>query len=166
MSVRIFAYGSNMCSGRFRAYKVKPLGARRAYLSGWKLLFHKCSSDGSGKADVVPAHADARVWGIVYEISKADLRKLDVGEQGYHRCRLTLSGPRGGSFRAWVYRADPNACESGLLPYGWYKRFLVEGAEEHNLPSDYITSLRAIAAKLDPDQSRDKKKRALSCRPD
>jgi len=164
--VKVFAYGSNMCSGRLRAYKVKPLRVWRAYLPGWKLLFHKRSADGSGKADVVPARADARVWGVVYEISKADLRKLDDGERGYHRCRLTLSGPRGGSFRGWVYRADPDTCDCGLQPYEWYKRFLVEGAEEHSLPSDYITTLRAIAAKPDPDRPRDKKKRALSCRLD
>ena len=51
MSQNVFAHGSNMCSGRFRAYGVHSEGAgRSAVLTGYRLLFNKQSTDGSGQA--------------------------------------------------------------------------------------------------------------------
>lgn len=73
MSEQIFAFGSNMCSGSFRAYKVSPLGPGcPAVLSGYRLAFNKKSTeDLSGKANVT-AREDSEVWGVLYAISSAD----------------------------------------------------------------------------------------------
>src|SRR5208283_3782061 len=63
MSEKVFAYGSNMCSGRFRAYTVSPEGeGRAALLRAYRLVFNKRSQDGSGKANVEP-HEPSHVWG-------------------------------------------------------------------------------------------------------
>jgi hypothetical protein len=91
MSQTVFAYGSNMCSGRFRDYKVFPEGpGRAAVLPGYRLQFNKKSTqDNSGKANVAP-HEGSDVWGVLYSISDNDLNKLDKGEGGYRRVRLQV----------------------------------------------------------------------------
>jgi len=165
MSQQVFAFGSNMCSGRFRAYGVSPAGAgRAAVLPGHHLLFNKKSTDDkSGKANVA-AHAGSDVWGVLYTIPDADLDKLDKGEGGYRRVRLSLRLMDNTSTDAWVYVAKKPKDDPTLRPYTWYKRFLVEGAREHTLPPEYIVDLERIEATQDPDPQRDREKRALACR--
>lgn len=165
MSHQVFAFGSNMCSGRFRDYGVSPEGAgRSAVLPGHRLLFNKKSAkDDSGKANVA-AHEGSEVWGVLYTISDGDLEKLDKGEGGYRRERLSLRLMDNTNADAWVYVARKPKNDPALRPYTWYKRFLVEGAREHALPSEYIVNLERIEATQDPNQQRDREKRALACR--
>lgn len=162
MSHVVFAYGSNMCSGRFRDYGVHPEGAgRAALLAGYRLLFNKESTDGSGKANV-EAHPGSDTWGVLYTIPDADLPTLDAGEVGYRRVQLPVRTTDNATPQAWVYVAiTPN--NTGLRPYSWYKRFIVEGAREHQLEAAYITGLENIEAIEDANAARDRRKRALAC---
>jgi gamma-glutamylcyclotransferase len=129
MGLQVFAFGSNMCSGLFRAYGVSPEAAgRAAVLPGHRLLFNKKSTDDkSGKANVA-AHAGSDVWGVLYAVPDGDLDKLDKGEGGYRRVRLSLRLVDNTSTDAWVYVAKKPEDDPALRPYAWYKRFLVEGA--------------------------------------
>jgi len=164
MSQQVFAFGSNMCSGRFRAYGVSPEGAgRAAVLSGHRLLFNKKSADDkSGKANVAP-HAGSDIWGVLYSIPDEDLEKLDKGEGGYRRVRLSLRMTDSTNTDAWAYVAKKPTDDPALRPYTWYKRFLVEGAREHSLPAEYIAELENITAVQDANVVRDRRKRALAC---
>ncbi len=160
----IFAYGSNMCSGRLSDYGVHPISSCIARLAGYKLCFDKRSDDGSGKANIVPSkNTDSEIWGAIYEIRDTDLAKLDQGEKGYRRSEIFVSTKDGSTVKAWVYIAQESFVTKGLRPYTWYKRFLVEGAREHGLPEDYIARLKTVEAVNDTNTSRDKKKRALPC---
>lgn len=166
MSELVFTYGSNMCSGRFRDYKVSPENeGRAALLREYRLRFNKLSGkDKSGKANVEP-HPDGQVWGVLYSIPDADLKTLDAGEgRGYYRIRLPISLTGSGTTEAWVYVASKPSNDPALSPYIWYKRFLVEGAQEHLLPPEYIVELGRIDAIQDPDEQRDRERRALACR--
>ena len=80
MSHEVFAFGSNMCSGRLRDYGVSPEGVGRpAVLGGHRLVFDKKSTkDNSGKANIEAG--DSEVWGVLYSLSDADLSRLDDGE--------------------------------------------------------------------------------------
>ncbi|MBZ5657786.1 MAG: gamma-glutamylcyclotransferase [Acidobacteriia bacterium] len=164
MSQQVFAFGSNMCSGRFRAYGVSPEGAgSAAVLFDHHLLFNKKSTDDkSGKANVA-AHAGSDVWGVLYTIPDGDLDKLDKGEGGYRRVRLSLRLTDNTNTDAWVYIAKKPTDDAALRPYAWYKRFLVEGAREHALPAEYVAELENIVAEQDADAARDKSKRSLTC---
>jgi cation transport regulator ChaC len=163
MSEVVFAYGSNMCSGRFRDYGVSPEAPRvGALLSGYRLLFNKQSSDGSGKANV-EAREGQQVWGVLYSIPDADLLALDAGEVGYHRVRLPVRRADNGGSQPWVYVATMPSKDAALRPYTWYKRFLVEGARENSLPTEYIAELESIDAEQDANEARDRRKRALAC---
>lgn len=166
MSESVFAYGSNMCSGRFRDYEVVPEGpGRAALLQDHRLRFNKKSSiDGSGKANLEPQKG-GQVWGVLYTIRDAELQTLDDGEgSGYFRKKMPVCTTEGASTEAWVYFACDPSREPALRPYTWYKRFLVEGAKEHGLPAEYIEALERIEANQDKNQQRDVEKRALNCR--
>jgi gamma-glutamylcyclotransferase len=164
MSSIVFAYGSNMCSGRFRAYRIEPVGrGRAALLDRYCLVFNKLSKDGSGKATVSPRDGH-HVWGVLYEVDDADLARLDKGEgTGYKRSKVTVRTADDIPVEAWVYIATKPITTHELRPYTWYKRFLVEGAEEHLLPPEYITGLREIDAMIDLDSKRHAEKWALPC---
>lgn len=163
MSQQVFAFGSNMCSGRFRDYGVSPeRPGRAAVLPGYRLQFNKKSTeDKSGKANVV-SHEGSDVWGVLYSISDNDLNKLDKGEGGYRRMRVQVRLTDNTNTDAWLYVARRPNNDAGLRPYTWYKQFIVEGAREHFLPADYIATLENIDATQDANGERDRRKRALA----
>jgi cation transport regulator ChaC len=163
MSELVFAYGSNMCSGRFRDYGVSAEAPGiGALLAGHHLLFNKQSTDGSGKANV-EAREGSETWGVLYVIPDEDLPTLDAGEVGYRRVPLTVRRTDNMDSQAWVYIASEPSNNPALRPYTWYKRFLVEGAREHSLPADYIAELENIVGVQDANRARDRRKRALAC---
>src|SRR5689334_22190852 len=98
MSERVFAFGSNMCLGRFLDYGVHPEArGQAAELRGYALCFNKYSGkDKSGKGNV-EARAGETTWGVLFTIPDHELPILDAGEgRGYKRVRLRVesgSGP-------------------------------------------------------------------------
>jgi cation transport regulator ChaC len=166
MTEQVFAYGSNMCSGRLRKYNVVPEGlGRAASLQDYGLRFNKQSQkDSSGKANVEPCPGE-EVWGVVYAIPNAHLKILDHGEgTGYGRKRMSVRMSSGEVTESWVYLARAPSKDPALRPYTWYMHYVVEGAREHSLPASYIETLERIAADQDADQGRDHAKRLLVCR--
>lgn len=162
MSAWIFAYGSNMCLGRFLDYNVHPEAVgERARLDGYVLRFNKRSTDESGKANVEPRDGGV-VWGVLYSIPDVELPILTRGEGGYtpiQRSVVRDAGP----VDAWVYVATQPAADAALRPYSWYKRFVVEGARSHGLPQDYVEALEACEGVEDENHERDREKRLLKC---
>jgi len=162
MSAWIFAYGSNMCLGRFPDYNVHPEApGQRARLDGYVLRFNKRSTDESGKANVEPRDGGV-VWGVLYAIPDAELPILSRGEGGYmpiQRSVVRDAGP----VDAWVYVATQPSADAALRPYSWYKRFVVEGARSHGLPPDYVEALEAFESVEDKNHARDREKRLLKC---
>ena len=41
-----------------------------------------------------------------------------------------------------------------LLPYDWYKEFIVSGAIQNKLPAEYIAQLQSISCVRDHDEER------------
>lgn len=146
MKVKVFAYGSNMCTQRMRGRisSVEPLG--RAKLLTKRLVCNKRSNDGSAKANLEDA-ADT-VWGVLYEIDSAELGKLDECEGGYERECLGVLTDHDSLVRAYVYISSK--LTSDHRPYDWYKALMIRGALEHELPSFYIELLKQIESKPDP----------------
>jgi gamma-glutamylcyclotransferase len=131
-------------------------------LRDYRLRFNKKSIDCSGKANVEP-HPGSKVCGVVYSIPDDNLLVLDQKEVGYTRKKMMVYRANGSLLEAWVYVVVHPIADAALRPYTWYKRFLVEGAKEHDLPGNYIEALQAIEADEDPDRQRDQEKRALNC---
>ena len=145
-AVHYFAYGSNMnwpqmklrcpsasfvCIGRLPDYHFGITRHSR---------LRKC-----GTANVFPAPGK-EVWGIVYNISDADLLILDGFEDGYRREILPIHSAEQDKppLPALVYIA---AIEENVpLPNAEYRRLILEGAMHWNLPAAYLALLEAIEA--------------------
>jgi hypothetical protein len=137
-----FAYGSNMSSRRLRARvpAARALGAAR--LPGMRRVVNKRGQDGSGKVNVIEDPA-SHVWGVVFEIARADWPELDRHEWGYARraAEVLAAAER---LAVQLYVAESPLVADGLAPFDWYREFLLEGAREHALPDEVIASFEAL----------------------
>lgn len=156
--IRYFAYGSNMFTKRLRARvpSANPIGI--GYVEAHQLRWHKKSKDGSGKCDICSTgNRRHLVHGVIFEIAHTEKPKLDRAEglgNGYEEKEVGVK-TSSGLVPAVAYYAT--SIDEQLRPYEWYKRYVVEGAIEHDLPESYVKELRIIEAVKDPDHEREQK---------
>ena len=102
--------------------------------------------------------------GAVYEIPTNEKPALDRAEglgSGYHEEIVRVLSPKGEEVMVCTYIADASFIDDSLQPYSWYKDFVLAGAEEHQLPPEYVESrIRAVHAIRDPDPQREQARRA------
>ncbi|WP_423822588.1 gamma-glutamylcyclotransferase family protein [Salinisphaera sp. SPP-AMP-43] len=150
-----FAYGSNMCTARLarRVPSVRPLGP--AWLDGHQLHWHLIGNDGSAKCNVRATQDLAdRVHGVLFELDAERLDDLHAAEgPAYHFLELE-TGRAQGPVTAAIYRGRSEWLDDSLTPFGWYRDFVVAGAVEHGLPTDWIDGLAAVPVATDPDPER------------
>lgn len=151
-----FAYGSNMSSLRLQARTPSAEVVGAAQLAKHQLRFHKRSHDGSGKCDAYETgRAHDCVHGVVFRIARDEIPALDKAEGlgvGYEKKQVQLFNAGSPALVAFTYYAID--VRKGLSPYCWYKEHVLRGAEEHGLPQDYISRLRAIGHVDDDDPAR------------
>jgi len=155
--LRYFAYGSNMHPARLRERIPSCKFIDVVKLNGWALKFHKRSKDGSGKCNIISTNNRAdHVYGVLYELpkeEKADLDKIEAVGFGYHNKTIEIQSYS----EVFTYQADSDYIDESLKPYTWYKEYLVQGAQLHGIPNDYIEFLASIEAIQDPDASREER---------
>ena len=150
-----FAYGSNMFGPRLRqrAPSARAVGIGR--LERHRLRWHKRARDGSAKCDVVETGRDGdAVWGVLFEIARADKPQLDRAEglgHGYDEKPVTIV-TAAGPVAALTYFAT--AVDASLPVHDWYRDLVVAGAREHGLPPEYVDELLAQPVAVDPDAMR------------
>lgn len=160
--LQYFAYGSNMLTARLRRRvpSTTPLG--KAVLDGWRLCFHKRGADGSAKCNIVRRPGSC-VHGVVFSIARSERHLLDRAEglgNGYELADLQLTRA-GEPIEAFAYVTADTHIDDTLEPFGWYKDFVVQGADEHQLPKGYVDTLAAIEAVPDVDKERLRKNREV-----
>lgn len=153
--IHYFAFGSNLNHHRLhqRIGKFDTLGL--AYLPGHRLVFHKRGGDLSGKCTVI-AQPGFKVWGVIYGINLNQKQKLDYFEgvgHGYSAVYHDIEH-QGIIVNALLYQAQLDAMDDGLLPFDWYKSYVVSGAKYHRLPADYIRQIELTPCVCDHDQQR------------
>jgi gamma-glutamylcyclotransferase len=132
-----------------------------ATLDGYQLRWHKKSSDGSGKCDIIP-QPGAIVYGCAYDFPLERLRLLDEAEgvgAGYLREEIEVM-LRESTTAAYTYRAQAGYTDPNLLPYDWYHAFVIHGAQLHKLPGDYQASIQEQRVKRDANEARALKARS------
>lgn len=153
-TINIFAYGSNMCTGRIQHRVPSATPLITGYVSGRRLAFHKRGRDGSAKADAAGTNViEHRVWGVVYRIRLAEKPILDECEQGYHEEPVVVQS-NSGALSAQMYVARHEFVDVSLKPFHWYRQFVVHGAIQHQLPTHYVKSLESFESVIDPDPDR------------
>jgi len=146
--MKYFAYGSNMSSERLRGRTPSAISLGRARLPEYTLRWHKLGRDGSGKCDIEPSDAPgATVWGVLYEINRAEKDGLDAVEGlgvGYEEHTVQVETGTGVR-EAVTYKARPDKIDAELRPLAWYKAHVLNGATEHGLPDEYVARITAVA---------------------
>jgi gamma-glutamylcyclotransferase (GGCT)/AIG2-like uncharacterized protein YtfP len=151
----VFAYGSNL---DFDQMKSRCPSARMVYqatLPHHRLGFTRESKKrGCGVAGLIKAVGRV-VWGVVYQLSTADLRALDAHEgfdpsrekNSYTRRVATLQ--RDGEVHdlvdVFVYFDAPQP--NPPPPNAAYKKLIIDGACAWKLPQPYLAELEAIVTK-------------------
>jgi len=156
-----FAYGSNMCTKRLQKRVPSATKMNNATKAGYSLHFHKKSTDGSGKCNIVP-EKDSMVHGIVFDIDpveKIGLDRIEGLNSGYEEIHITVkTGTK--LVNVYTYMASENYIDNTLAPYSWYKTHVIEGAKEHGLPKEYISEIQKVVSKK--DQNEERRNRELS----
>ena len=134
-----------------------------ATLKEHRLRFHKKSSDGSGKCDAeYTANPDDCVMGVVFMMSASDKKELDRKEClgfGYEEKTVTVMLENGNRIETSTYFAVET--DATLNPWSWYKKHVLRGARENNLPHDYISIIEKIESSPDPDMDRHEQELAI-----
>ncbi|MFH1596996.1 MAG: gamma-glutamylcyclotransferase family protein [Pseudomonadota bacterium] len=139
-----FAYGSNMDINQLRQRCPKSKFINIGKLIGYRLEFtHYSSGWEGGVADVVP-DSEKEVWGIVYQLSKSDLVRLDSYEgypDIYTRFKTGIETPFGRKSNVWVYRV---VYKGTYEPTRAYLDIIKRAALTYQFPANYIAYLNRI----------------------
>ncbi|MBI2955888.1 MAG: gamma-glutamylcyclotransferase [Acidobacteria bacterium] len=143
-TVWYFAYGSNMSRAQVKHRAGEPAAEKIARLDNYELNFDKVARGGTGTANIAPADGKT-VWGVLYRLTEQQLKALDRFEgvpDHYRRSEVTVSDAEGNRLSAQVYLA--RKVRKGLKPDRVYLARIIQGAEEHGLPADYLEQLKKI----------------------
>jgi len=147
-----FCYGSNMNPEQLRFRGVRPFSCIPARLRDYRLSFHGHLDAWDGAvATVVPALGH-EVWGVVYELSFSAGDCLD-GWQGvrldgagpYFHCPAMVYDARNAAYSVLLYKKD--VLGESTLPSREYLDYIMAGALERGLPSEYIEALGRLDSK-------------------
>ncbi|MCT3944942.1 gamma-glutamylcyclotransferase [Elizabethkingia anophelis] len=143
--MKIFAYGSNMNLNRLKERVPSANKLLNVFIKGYTIKCNKISTDGSSKANIIKtSNDDDIVWGVIFDIDNSEKSNLDEYEGGYNESTLSFLDSENNPHEAQVYIADESTVNEELLPYDWYKEYIVSGAKENDLPQEYIEKLEAI----------------------
>ena len=120
------------------------------------MRFHKRGQDGSGKCDIHEVdREDARVHGVLFTLPHADKVTLDRIEglgAGYEQKVVSVTHADGVRNEAVTYYATD--ITNALKPFCWYRHHVLAGAEEFQLPRDYVRAIATVPYVSDHDVSR------------
>ena len=156
--MRYAAYGSNLHPLRLldRLPSARLLGT--GHLQDWSLRFHKRSTDASGKCSIFAGNEGVHF--AIFDISEDDKLALDrIEGVGSGYAATTLNIPSFGDCATYV--AEPAYVDETLRPYDWYRDFVLEGANYHGFPDEYVARIASVSAVRDPDADRSASQLAL-----
>ena len=139
-----FAYGSNMnidtIRSRTKNPDINPVSS--VYINNYKLTFP------SGVGNIEKSNG-TMLWGCLFLLSIDEIHDIDLiegykeGRQTnmYDRKIITVTAPQGNTYEAYVY-IQPQT--GGDTTSESYKNTIIKGANDCNLPADYIDKLENI----------------------
>ncbi|XP_071650735.1 gamma-glutamylcyclotransferase [Temnothorax longispinosus] len=151
-----FAYGSNLFSKRIRLSNPTAVMKNIGYIKNFRLDFHRYSKRWQGASATIVETENSVVWGVVWELNKCNLATLDkqegVQDDIYHPMTVNVETPDGTTLTCRVYQQCNNPKEyikpenypMDRRPSPLYLNMILKGAEENNLPTDYMKFLKTI----------------------
>lgn len=133
-----------------RCASARPIGA--GFIRGFRLAFAKPGVDQSGKATIVPACENTRVYGVLFNLDKSDVPVLDKFESsgvGYSKLAGITVGLNSQKFEAPAFTYIAKSIHHDMRPYDWYLDLILAGARQHELSKSYIDGLADTPARRD-----------------
>ena len=142
-----FSYGSNISLEKMQKLCPQAILIGVGYLSDYQLVFTTHLEQRSrGGADVVP-QADAQVWGLVYQISDAELAAMDANKfypEIYDRIEVYIQlRDTQATTIAWTYVMQDKQ-KSFAQPSADYIQLLLNAAQANGFPMAYQEYLRSF----------------------
>ena len=146
-----FSYGSFLDSDTLKKHAPNAKYVNRAVLPEYEVQFNFLSKTYEGGVTGVEPAPGKHALGVLYDVHPDEIEKLDVVEgipAGiYYRQTVTVIDNDGVEYQAETYRtSDP---KGPFTPTRRYLGFMIKGAREHGLDSDYIKELEDLYATLE-----------------
>ncbi|XP_012533929.1 gamma-glutamylcyclotransferase-like isoform X2 [Monomorium pharaonis] len=151
-----FAYGSNLFTKRIRLDNPTAVMKHIGYIKNFRLDFNRYSKRWRGTSATIVETENSVVWGVVWELHKCNLATLDcqesVQDNIYRAMSVNVETPDGRTLNCRVYQQCNNPKEYikpedfpiDKRPSPLYLNMILRGAEENNLPFEYIKFLKTI----------------------
>jgi len=156
--MRYAAYGSNLHPRRLCKRVPSATLVTVVTIPGWRLKFHKRSSDKSSKCNIVSA--DQSVFFALFDIDASEKAKLDRVEglnSDYEEMAIEIY-----SFgRCFCYVASSTHIQENLQPYSWHKELVIVGLEHHQASPEYLERVRSIDHIIDNNEARHNRNMAI-----
>jgi cation transport regulator ChaC len=142
-----FAYGSNLSKQQMLRRTGSIPVSSPACLPDYQLAFRKVLVGEEVYATIVPSQG-AVVQGAAYLCSPYAMTQLDifegVGEKCYRRELVQATAQTGEVLNCIVYIGEKFNSEAAV-PNALYLNAILTGAQEHQLPPDYIQQIKSIS---------------------
>jgi gamma-glutamylcyclotransferase (GGCT)/AIG2-like uncharacterized protein YtfP len=140
-----FAYAGDMSRVQMHSRAGEIAEEKNGKLENYEIVFNKKARGGSATANIRPASGKA-VHGVLFRIPESGLKALERLQgvpQHYRRIEVTVTDSEGNRMPAQAFIASK--VDKGLRPAGHYVQAILQGADEHQLPADYIAELKKTA---------------------
>ena len=144
-----FAYGSNLSKQQMlrRTGSIPP--SQVVWLDNYQFAFRRVLDGNDVFATLLPKKG-SRVYGVAYQCSQHAMMQLDhfegVSENCYRKELVDVTIHDGESVRCIVYIGQAFTNESAR-PSASYWDSIRTGAQEHQLPTEYVNTLTQLAEK-------------------
>lgn len=147
-----FAYGFNLNVEKMSQKCTKPCILGVARLADHKIGFYEHSVVWDGAVETLIPDTQSEVWGVLYQLESYAWEQLDNAEDArldgtgeYFHYPIEVLDDQNNIRHASMYKkarlGEPKQ------PSTEYLDIIIQGAKEHQLPEDYITTLQNITSK-------------------
>jgi len=162
--IHYFAYGSNLHPLRLKERIPSATLVGAVDCCGQELRFHKKSTDGSGKCNLIKTEDNTAIaYGAIYQLKPEDKSILDRFEGkgfGYTDQQILLQHDSR-EYACFTYVAQFSHIIENLQPYHWYKELVTLGAAYLDLPNSYRNAIKDTNSLPDPDSARSRLNESL-----
>lgn len=146
----VFQYGSNCDAGRLNGPErlnggAADLGLFRT-VGTYDFVFNKRTEAGYAAADLLkPRRGGSRIWGVLYQVSRAGFKKLkDIEGPSYRPQRIVVEDATGAT-RVTTFRVRKTRRLNDLHTSFEYVAHIVCGLRKHNAPEEYVSYVINVA---------------------
>jgi len=153
--MQLFAYASNMDVVEFGKTVPSAKKIANVKLTGYKFGFSLTADDGSTKASLVPSDdINAFAWGVLVEFNDDELDNFFFQDEWFEWTTVNCTDEAGEIYQAKAFVTQPHAINEFTLPYDWYHAKILKIATEQGFPDNYLTTIKLMPCKTDPDTKR------------